>query len=150
MIKSLSTIVLCGCLITACSGSHKATQLSQAGYSEIRSHQNQFVIDFTGAGMTSIEKVEEYALMRAAEATLAHGYNYFRVERKQDLSKKKSIKSVSGNDLAEFSLFQAEKKRKSIEEVSPSVRLYIKCYKDDPRLFDIIEAGEFLKIHKKT
>lgn len=149
MKKSTFIIALSSALVSGCAGSRQSQQLSSAGYSEIRSTQNQFVIDFTGSGMTSVDKVEEYALVRASETTLAHGYNFFRVERRQDLTKRKAVKSISEKDKEEFSLFQSEKTRKGIEEVSPSIRLYIKCYKEDPRLFDVFEAAKYLKIHKK-
>lgn len=47
------------------------------GYSEIRVTPNRFRVTFSGNTLTSRETVERYLLYRAAEVTLAEGYDWF-------------------------------------------------------------------------
>lgn len=49
------------------------------GYSEQRLDNNRFRVRFHGNELTSRERVEAYLLFRAAELTLANGYDWFLV-----------------------------------------------------------------------
>lgn len=49
------------------------------GYSDTRIEADRYRIVFAGDGATPPEAVEDYALLRAAELTLASGYDWFRV-----------------------------------------------------------------------
>ena len=49
----------------------------RGGYSDQRLEENRFRVTFTGNGMTSRETVETYLLYRAAELTIANGYDWF-------------------------------------------------------------------------
>ena len=49
----------------------------RGGYSEQRLEENRFRVTFTGNSMTSRETVETYLLYRAAELTIANGYDWF-------------------------------------------------------------------------
>lgn len=58
-----------------------------AGFSEIRIEPNRFRVTFSGNSLTSRETVEGYLLYRAAELTVAQGYDTFTVvDRKTDKS----------------------------------------------------------------
>ena len=55
------------------------------GYSEVRLEQDRWRVTFQGNGLTSRETVESYLLYRAAELTIAQGFDWFEtVERKTD------------------------------------------------------------------
>ena len=55
------------------------------GYSEVRLEQDRWRVTFQGNSLTSRETVESYLLYRAAELTLAQGFDWFEtVERKTD------------------------------------------------------------------
>jgi hypothetical protein len=57
------------------------------GFSEIRIEPNRFRVTFSGNSLTSRETVEGYLLYRAAELTVAQGYDVFTVvDRKTDKS----------------------------------------------------------------
>jgi hypothetical protein len=47
------------------------------GYSDQRIEPNRYRVSFTGNSMTSRETVETYLLYRAAELTVAQGYDWF-------------------------------------------------------------------------
>ena len=62
-----------------------AGQAASGGYSEQRIESNRFRVTFSGNSLTSREKVESYLLFRAAELTVAQGYDWFAVaDRKTD------------------------------------------------------------------
>ena len=50
------------------------------GYSDHQIEANRFQVSFNGNSVTSRETVERYLLFRAAELTLAHGYDWFAAE----------------------------------------------------------------------
>ena len=55
------------------------------GYSDLRLEQDRWRVTFQGNSLTSRETVESYLLYRAAELTVAQGYDWFEtVERKTD------------------------------------------------------------------
>ena len=52
------------------------------GYQESRIEDNRVRITYRGDGATPPEKVEDYALLRAAELAVEGGYDWFRVVRR--------------------------------------------------------------------
>jgi hypothetical protein len=54
---------------------------SSGGFAEQRVDQNRYRVSFTGNEYTSRQRVEDYLLYRAAELTLANGYDSFTVVR---------------------------------------------------------------------
>jgi hypothetical protein len=53
------------------------------GYSEVKLEQDRWRVTFAGNSMTSRETVETYLLYRAAELTLAQGYDWFETVQRQ-------------------------------------------------------------------
>jgi len=47
------------------------------GYSETQLDKNVWRVNFNGNGWTPGEKASDFALLRAAELTLSHGYRFF-------------------------------------------------------------------------
>jgi hypothetical protein len=52
------------------------------GYSDQRLEENRFRLTFNGSGNTDRADVEDYLLYRAAELTLANGFDYFIVDNR--------------------------------------------------------------------
>ena len=50
---------------------------ASGGYSDYRVAENRFRVTFAGNSLTSRDTVERYLLFRAAELTLAQGYDWF-------------------------------------------------------------------------
>lgn len=49
------------------------------GYSEQQLAEDVFRVTFGGNGYTSTQRAQDFAMLRAAELTLQHGYKYFAV-----------------------------------------------------------------------
>lgn len=58
-------------------------QATSGGFSEVRLDADRFRVNFAGNSMTSRETVEGYLLYRAAELTVAQGYDWFSVVDRQ-------------------------------------------------------------------
>lgn len=56
---------------------HPADRAGGEGYSDQRIESNRYRIHFSGNSMTQKQMVENYLLYRAAELTLANGFDYF-------------------------------------------------------------------------
>ncbi len=50
------------------------------GYSDAQLSDNVFRVSFLGNGVTSYERASDFALLRASELALEHGYSYFVIE----------------------------------------------------------------------
>lgn len=149
MKKRTLIYIACIALLGACSTQYKPEGMMQTGYTEFRTANNKFVVSFRGNSLTSSDRVMKYALLRASEVTLANDFLYFKVEEKEDISKIKIIKTTE--ELPKDKSIEHEITRRSemVEEKAPGVRLYIKCYKENPKHFDGIDAKEYLKYNKK-
>lgn len=67
------------------------------GYSEVRVEPNRFRVTFAGNSLTSRETVEGSLLYRAAELTLAQGYDWFAiVDRRTDQKTRTYIEPTFG------------------------------------------------------
>lgn len=53
-----------------------------AGYSERQIESNRFFVSFRAANPADPARLQDYALLRAAELTLAHGRDWFWVDRR--------------------------------------------------------------------
>jgi len=82
MIRSIS-IALAALVLTACATQPTLYQPAQGprgpGYSEMRIEPGRYRVTFRGGPGAPAEQVTDYALARAAELTLAEGYDWFRV-----------------------------------------------------------------------
>ncbi|WP_269715182.1 CC0125/CC1285 family lipoprotein [Caulobacter sp. NIBR2454] len=60
-------------------------QTASGGFSEMRIEADRFRVNFAGNSLTSRDTVERYLLYRAAELTVAEGYDWFELaDRKTD------------------------------------------------------------------
>jgi len=62
--------------ISGCATKYQTTGFS-GGYSETRLDENVFIVSFRGNGFTSRERASDFNLLRSAELSLEHGFNYF-------------------------------------------------------------------------
>jgi len=58
------------------------TRGASGGFAEQRIEQNRYRVTFVGNDMTSRQRVENYLLFRAAELTVANGYDGFTIVRR--------------------------------------------------------------------
>jgi hypothetical protein len=80
--KRLFACALAALSLAACATPtvyQRASGPDAVGYSEYRIEPGRYRVTFRGGSGVSPELVSDYALMRAAELTLAEGYDWFRV-----------------------------------------------------------------------
>lgn len=65
----------------------------RVGYSEQQIEENRYTVTFAGNSLTDRQTVETYLLYRAAELTIARGYDYFIVVQ-QDTERSTSYRST--------------------------------------------------------
>lgn len=77
--------VLLTLALAACAASPTPYQLAgeEGGYADQQIESDRYRVSFEGNAATSRETVENYALYRAAELTLASGNDYFKVVSKE-------------------------------------------------------------------
>ncbi len=73
-----------GLACTACAtGPEYHALKGGVGYSDAQLQDNRFSVSFAGDGSTPRDKVEQFLLYRAAQLTLANGYDYFIIMNNQ-------------------------------------------------------------------
>ncbi len=112
-----SALLLALAALMGCATAYQKEGLFTNGYSDFRSSDDQFVLTFRASEHTPAEKVLEYALGRAAELTVKHGFRYFSV---------------------------LDKVGKGAGLHYPSVRLTIQCYHSEPVDREWIDAVRFI------
>lgn len=123
---------------SACTPKYHSKGYLGDGYLDVKKAKDQFVITYKGSAFSTFDKVVEYAYTRAAEVCLANEFDYFKIEKSRDLKEK---------DSKETSL-----KKKWLQVVIPtqyySIELEIRCFKKDPKIFNVLNAKEWLRYHQ--
>jgi len=102
-------------VLMSCATLYQSEGLFTNGYSDLRAGQDTFVVTFRANEHTSAEKVEKYALRRAAEVARQNGYRYFVIIDRMGESKKQHL-------------------------YYPSLRLTIQCFKERPEGIQVLKA----------
>lgn len=80
-------ILLLAAFLAACASSVGYTPAARPGapgYSETRIEADRYRVAYRAAGRESAAQIQDYALLRAAELTLAQGYEWFQVTHRYD------------------------------------------------------------------
>lgn len=64
--------------VAACATKYEAEGLL-GGFSETQLAPNMYRVDFKGNSMTDVQRVQDFALLRSAELTVANGFKYFAI-----------------------------------------------------------------------
>ncbi|KCZ55944.1 hypothetical protein HY29_10080 [Hyphomonas beringensis] len=90
-------------ILAACATAtpYQAATDSNRGYSEQQIEANRFQVQFSGNTLTDRKTVETYLLYRAAELTREHGFDYFRVVRR-DTDAESRLVPVGGRPYSPF------------------------------------------------
>lgn len=78
LLPALAVLSLAACA-TAPTRYQPASGPRAVGFSEYRIEPGRYRVTFRGGAGASAEQVSDYALLRAADLTLAEGYDWFRV-----------------------------------------------------------------------
>ncbi len=68
--------MLVALVLTGCATSYQPKSYT-GGYTDTKLDDDKYRVTFSGNQHTSADRVEEYALLRAAEITLEYGYSHF-------------------------------------------------------------------------
>ena len=97
---AIAALALLGACATA-TPYQAAIDSSSRGYSEQQIENNRFRVQFAGNSLTDRKTVETYLLYRAAELTREHGFDYFRVVRR-DTDAESRLVPVGGRPYSPF------------------------------------------------
>jgi hypothetical protein len=133
---------LCGCAT-----SYRPMKNGQ-GYSDTQIAADRFLVTFQGNGQTSADQASDFAMLRAAQLTLQHGFSYFAVT---DITNTSSLRAYTarqefytdyppgmGLPPPTFSVFQPYQAGYIAQYEWPAVyfrpgqRLWIQCFKTQP------------------
>ncbi len=82
-LRQFSGIIVSGLLLVACASSEApyapASEVGDVGYAESQLSTDRYRVSYTGRADTPLELVQDYALLRAAELTVAQNYDWFEV-----------------------------------------------------------------------
>ena len=78
--------VLLALLIASCAATPYQPLRDGRGYSEQKIESNRYRVSFAGNSYTPLQTVQDYVLYRAAELTLASGYDYFMLGNQSTVS----------------------------------------------------------------
>lgn len=138
--------------LTSCASTYHREGLFGDGYSEIITRPDSFIVTFKGNAQTSHETALRYALLRASELTLTHGYNYFVVTSSTDRTSSynyittRSDGEASLNEEVDSKSAKAKSQESSSTTtysgvvVKPATSMQIKCFIEQPGSEDAIDA----------
>jgi hypothetical protein len=79
LMRQLCALALLVVLVACTSPTPYRAATDDTGYRDQQIETNRFRVSFTGNSATPLGRVQDYALYRAAELTVANGFDYFRV-----------------------------------------------------------------------
>ena len=85
-IPTFIAVALVGLLLTACATGYQSTGFT-GGFKDTQLAPDVFRVSFSGNAFTSSDRVQDFALLRAAELTLANDARYFAVISSADQSR---------------------------------------------------------------
>lgn len=77
MKRETAAVLLLAAIMAGCSATKYQPEGTRGGFSEVQLDRNVFRITFSGNTYTKDQLAEDYALLRSAEVTLAHGFTHF-------------------------------------------------------------------------
>lgn len=88
MLKIWQLTILPILLLTAgCATKYQSENFFGFGFSEIKTSQDSFIVNFKGNASSHSANVLQYALRRASEVTLENGFTYFTIISKMNQSR---------------------------------------------------------------
>lgn len=128
-------------LFTGCATSYQPDALT-GGYNEMQLDENVFKVSFRGNAYVSKEKAVNYALLRAGEVTLLHGYKYFVIVDAQSYSKIGTHTSPTTYRTYGNTTYSSGGGISTTSK--PTTTNTIKCFKTKPNTNAMVYNAEFL------
>jgi hypothetical protein len=122
-LPKLGLLVLASVLASGCATSYQAKSFT-GGFSETALSPDTFKINFSGNGFTSAERASDFAILRAADKSLAMGCNYFSVMNENDSASVGSV-SIGSGGWGHRSVWATST---TMPVVKPNSSLLVKCF----------------------
>ncbi|MCP5492865.1 MAG: hypothetical protein H7A40_07495 [Chlamydiales bacterium] len=141
----ISATLLVLFLLAGCATTYKKDSFFSltGGYSDFATGPDTFLVSFNGNEFTSHERALKLAMMRASELTIQHGYSYYAI-----LSESADSSKIVCADTYKESSRLTSKAYYTIS--SPCTKLRIKCFKEKPSDFEVIDAHFYLNHNTKS
>jgi hypothetical protein len=144
--------------ISGCATEYQGTSFT-GGYSDTQLAPDAFQIRFSGNGFTSPERAQDFALLRAADLTLGHGFRYFAIANSAEGGSTSSITlpgssyttaNVTGyGNSAYGSAVTTYTPPTNIPVFKPRAGLLIRCFQQQPPAAYVFDA-QFLSRSIRT
>ncbi|MCB1117945.1 MAG: hypothetical protein KDK50_05115 [Chlamydiia bacterium] len=143
-ITYISATLLALALLAGCATGYKKESFFSltGGYSDFATGPDTFMVSFNGNEFTSHERALKLAMTRASELTIQHGYSYYAI-----LSESADSSKIVCADTYKESSRLTSKAYYTVS--SPCTKLRIKCFKEKPSDFEVIDAHFFLSHNTK-
>ena len=136
-----AAILCCAVFLASCATPYESSGFL-GGYSDTALAPDVYRISFQGNGYTSQDRTQDFAILRAADLTLSHGYRYFGIINQTEGGRSGIINTpgqsytyVSAQRLGNFVYGTAHTTYipgASIPFFFPQSGLMIQCFKDRP------------------
>ena len=129
----VSASLALACALAGCATPYQPKDIWLGGYRDFRISQDTFSITFQGNSYLDRSRLRQYALRRAAEVTLGHGFSHFTILETTDQSRTATY--VSWTSLTITAM--------------PQEMITIKCFRGDPgsAVANAIDAHEYLRLN---
>lgn len=145
--------------ISGCATAYQSLSYT-GGFSETQLSENSFSVSFKGNGNTSRERASDFALLRSAEITLAHGYNFFIITDSEKYIQNTSYTSPKTYN-TEFNATTygnttygnantTSSGGQTYNYSKPNITNIIICFKEKPNLNSMVYNAEFINKSIKT
>ena len=84
--KTLTALAIAAALVSACATKYQSVGFT-GGFTDTQLAPDMFRVSFSGNAATSADRVQDFALLRAAELTLANNFKFFAVVQSADQSR---------------------------------------------------------------
>jgi len=78
-----SAVIAVALIMANCATPYQSTGFT-GGYSDTALGPNVYRVSFQGNGYTSLSRAQDFAMLRAADTTLSHGFRYFAIVDKDN------------------------------------------------------------------
>jgi hypothetical protein len=148
-VAATAIVVLPFLLLSSCATSYQSTGFA-GGYTDTQLAPDAFRIGFQGNGFTSSDRAQDFALLRAADVTLSHGFRYFGIVNEANSGTMSSI-TVPGQSYTSASVTGYGNSAygtavttfvppTSIPIFKPKSGLLIRCFADRPEGAYVFDA----------
>lgn len=140
--RIVALVAAAALLLAGCATEYQKSGAT-GGFKETQLGPDLFRVSFTGNSYTSQEKVQDYALLRAAELTLESGARYFAVVSSKDQSKSNTYVSDG------YVYSRGDKTYYTSPTVNtyyhPGVGMVVRTFKEKPKAVTAFDAQFLVK-----